>query len=577
MSSLNPPVEPATVMAPVVNPAITPPPAQLRHLLRTPLNHVIGYSEMMIEDLAEQEAAENAQAIRECLDSLIFNARELVKFIQNSLTADKVEVGATDLRDLQFWLKGHVKQLLADTDALSILVSGTQVEDVNRIRFAAERLLGFAEGRIGALAEPQQQETPGSPPRAAGHEPHLLVVDDNSGNRDILSRHLERQGYQVSLSSNGVQALELIETNQFDLVLLDVIMPGMDGFTILQRMKASPALNATPVIMISALDESQSVIRCIQMGAEDYLMKPFDPVLLSARIDASLEKKRLRDEERKRTAELEQALGDLRHTQDQLLVQEKLASLGALTAGIAHEIKNPLNFVTNFASLSTDLLKQLEEAVRKCGPANPEVGELLQDLRQNIAKIEEHGKRADRIVRGMLMHSRGGSGQSEPADVNALLTDSMNLAYHGLRAQDSGFNVRIEADLDPALAPVNAVPQDLSRVFINIINNACYAAYDRKKREGKDFMPHVQIRSRETGTAAEVKVRDNGSGIPAEVREKIFHPFFTTKPAGIGTGLGLSISYEIIVRGHQGQLSVDSLPGAFTEFTVLLPRSTDGV
>lgn len=552
-----------------------PSPPQLRHLLRTPLNHVIGYSEMMLDDLAEQDATENPHAIRERLDSLIFNARELVRFIQNSLSADKAEVGATDLRDLQFWLKGHVKQLLADVEGLSSLVSGTQVEDVSRIRFAAERLLGFADGHIGALDEGQQTETTANRPPVGDQEHNLLVVDDNSGNRDILSRHLERQGYRVTLASNGLQAIELIESNPFDLVLLDVIMPGMDGYAILQRMKASPTLNATPVIMISALDESQSVIRCIQMGAEDYLMKPFDPVLLSARIDASLEKKRLRDEERKRTAELEQALGDLRHTQNQLLVQEKLASLGALTAGIAHEIKNPLNFVTNFASLSTDLLNELEEALRKCGMAIPEVVELIQELRQNIAKIEEHGKRADRIVRGMLMHSRGGSGQSELSDVNTLLTDSVSLAYHGLRAQDSNFNVRIDIDLDPALAPVNAVPQDLSRVFINIINNACYAAYERKKNEGKDFAPRVQIQSREAGNAVEVRVRDNGSGVPADVREKIFHPFFTTKPAGIGTGLGLSISYEIVVRGHQGELSVDSVPGEFTEFTVLLPRATD--
>ena len=552
-----------------------PTPPQLRHLLRTPLNHVIGYSEMMLEDLAEQDATDNPQAIRERLDSLIFNARELVRFIQNSLSTDKAEVATTDLQDLQFWLKGHVKQLLADVEELSALVSGTQVDDVSRIRFAAERLMGFAEGHLGALDEAQQTETADNRPPADDEQHNLLVVDDNSGNRDILSRHLERQGYRVSVASNGLQALELIESNPFDLVLLDVIMPGLDGYAILQRMKASPVLNATPVIMISALDESQSVIRCIQMGAEDYLMKPFDPVLLSARIDASLEKKRLRDEERKRTAELEQALRDLRHTQNQLLVQEKLASLGALTAGIAHEIKNPLNFVTNFASLSTDLLRELEAALSARGLTVPELCELIEELRRNIAKIEEHGKRADRIVRGMLMHSRGGSGQSELSDVNTLLMDSVSLAYHGLRAQDGNFNVRIDTDLDLTLAPVNVFPQDLTRVFINIINNACYAAYDRKAHSGQDFAPQVRIQSREAGNCVEVRVRDNGSGIPPDVREKIFHPFFTTKPAGIGTGLGLSISYEIVVRGHQGELSVDSVPGEFTEFTVRIPRVKD--
>ena len=244
--------------------------------------------------------------------------------------------------------------------------------------------------------------------------------------------------------------------------------------------------------MISALDESQGVIRCIQMGAEDYLIKPFDPVLLRARIGASLEKKRLRDRERRKTAEL-RALDELRRTQDQLVTQEKLASLGALTAGIAHEIKNPLNFVTNFASLSRELLAQLEELI---GPSRPRRGEVHADvaeLRQNMAKIDEHGKRADRIVRGMLMHSRGGSGQAEAIDLNALLTDSVNLAYHGLRAQDSGFNVRMETHLDPDLNRVQAVPQDLSRVFLNIVNNACYAAYEQKKTAGEDFSPAVRV------------------------------------------------------------------------------------
>ena len=403
----------------------------------------------------------------------------------------------------------------------------------------------------------------------------LLVVDDNPNNRDILKRHIERQGFQVRLASNGRQALEMLAQQLYDLVLLDLMMPELDGFEVLQRMKASPTLASIPVIMISALDETSSVVRCVQMGAEDYLAKPFDPVVLNARIQASLEKKRLRDRERKKTAELEQAIADLRRTQDQLVVQEKLASLGALTAGIAHEIRNPLNFVTNFASVSADLLTQLSESLADGSGSNAEVSALLEQLRRNIGKIEEHGKRADRIVRGMLMHSRTSSGQMESTDVNALLTDSMSLAYHGLRARDSAFNVRIDSDLDPDLPRIRAIPQDLSRVFINIINNACYAAHERKLKENKQFSPTVAVQSRFSESSIELRVRDNGSGIAPEVLPKIFNPFFTTKPAGAGTGLGLSISYDIVVREHKGDLRVESDLGEFTDFIITLPRDAD--
>lgn len=412
----------------------------------------------------------------------------------------------------------------------------------------------------------------GIPSVAPAQATHVLVVDDNPNNRSVLQRHIQTQGHRVTLASNGREALEMMEARAFDLILLDLMMPELDGFEVLQRMKASSTLNTTPVIMISALEETSSVVRCIQMGAEDYLAKPFDPVLLTARIHASLEKKLLRDKERLKTAELEQAIAELRRTQDQLIVQEKLASLGALTAGIAHEIRNPLNFVTNFASLSLEALVQLKEALTDGNGAQQEAPEVIEQLQQNLQKIEEHGKRADRIVRAMLMHSRAGSGQMERVDINTILNDSVNLAYHGLRARDPGFNVQIETDLDPALQPVLAMPQNLSRVFINIVNNACYAAHERQTEEGKQFTPRVMVRSQDKGSAAEVRIRDNGTGIPAEARSKIFNPFFTTKPAGIGTGLGLSISYDIVVREHKGELLVESQPDEFTEFTIILPH-----
>ncbi len=267
----------------------------------------------------------------------------------------------------------------------------------------------------------------------------------------------------------------------------------------------------------------------------------------------------------------------LKATQEQLLVQEKLASLGALTAGIAHEIKNPLNFVNNFADLSVELMDELREDIEKHQAAIPakdyeNIGALLDDLSGNAKKINEHGKRADGIVRSMLLHSRGQAGERQPTDINAMLDEYVNLTFHGMRAQDSSFNVTIERDFASDVGKVEAIPQDLSRVFLNLLNNACYAVNEKAKKNGAGFVPTLRVSSVNLGDAVEIRIRDNGMGIPPEVRDKIFNPFFTTKPTGQGTGLGLSISHDIVVQQHGGQLEVETEPGEFTEFIVRLPR-----
>jgi len=524
---------------------------------------------MLLEDMEEGERPAE-EPVGDGLRALVLTARELVKFIQNALTSGGERVSAAELRDLQLWLLPHARQLLTGLNQLVSTAPKSFQQDLAKIQFAIDRLLAFAEGRPEAFTAFSLPGGDSPQPQPESRAGRLLVVDDNAGNRDILRRHLDRQGYSATMAGNGRQALDLLEGGGYDLVLLDVLMPVMNGFEVLQQMKATPALQSTPVIMISALDESSSVVRCIQMGAEDYLMKPFDPVLLSARIGASLEKKRLRDEETRRAEELQRALDELRRTQDQLQIQEKLASLGVLTAGIAHEIKNPLNFITNFASLSKDLVREIGERVADGESSS----ELLQQLEQNVTKIEEHGKRADRIVRGMLMHSRGKSGERESIDLNQAVNEATNLAYHGMRATDRGFNVKIETDFDSNVGLVKGVPQDLNRVFLNVINNAYYAAYERKKVTGAEFHPTVKIITRNLDPAVEIAVRDNGIGIPQDVLDKIFNPFFTTKPAGAGTGLGLSISHDIVVRGHQGTIRAESEPGRFTELVISLPRES---
>jgi signal transduction histidine kinase len=255
-----------------------------------------------------------------------------------------------------------------------------------------------------------------------------------------------------------------------------------------------------------------------------------------------------------------------------------MASLGQLTAGIAHEIKNPLNFINNFAVLSHDLTADLRKELlaerdRVDKKRALEIEDILRDLEQNVAKINEHGKRADSIVRGMLLHSRGKAGERQNTDLNALLAEYTNLAYHGMRAQDNTFNVRIETDFDPTIGSVSIVPQDLSRAFLNIVNNACYAANEKRRTARNGFSPVVRVSARNLEDRVEIRIRDNGNGIPQTIREKIFNPFFTTKPAGVGTGLGLSLSYDIITQEHNGSIVVDTKEGEFTEFIVVIPRN----
>jgi len=270
--------------------------------------------------------------------------------------------------------------------------------------------------------------------------------------------------------------------------------------------------------------------------------------------------------------QLDETLSDLKSTQEKLVTQSKLAALGALTAGIAHEIKNPLNFVNNFSELSEGLIKELETELNAATPDREAILEMLQTLSQNSAKIKEHGKRADSIVRSMLQHSRGKAGERQPTDLNAMLDEDIKLAYHGLRAQDNSFNIKFDTEFDPTIGQVEVVPQDISRVFLNILSNGCYEAHRKKMEEGGDFTPTLWVRTKNIGHEVEIHIRDNGRGIPAAVREKIFTPFFTTKPAGFGTGLGLSISYDIIVQGHKGQLAFETEEGQFTEFIICIPR-----
>jgi two-component system, NtrC family, sensor kinase len=291
----------------------------------------------------------------------------------------------------------------------------------------------------------------------------------------------------------------------------------------------------------------------------------------------AIENVRLFENVEARTRELAKSLDDLRTTQDRLVQTQKLASLGQLTAGIAHEIKNPLNFVNNFSGVSVELIDELRQALAGANldiKLRSEISEIAETLQGNLDKVVQHGKRADAIVKNMLLHSREGSGEHRPVDINALVEEGLNLAYHGARAEKQGFNITLQRSLDPAAGEADVFPQEITRALLNLISNGFYAATKRKaEANGGDYEPTLSAATKNLGDRVEIRIRDNGTGIPPEVKDKIFNPFFTTKPAGEGTGLGLSISHDIIVKQHGGSVEVVTQPGAFTEFKIILPRT----
>ncbi len=452
---------------------------------------------------------------------------------------------------------------------------------------------------------------------------------------------IEAEGFAEQNESSVLQSRPLGETaaagivhyvsrTRETVVLGDAAQEGRFTNDAYVQQRGSRSLLCKPVIKQNDLigilylenELSSNVFVPNRLEAVEILSSQIAVSLENARLYKRLEQynRTLEEKVQQRTVELQdknveltQTLRRLRETQNQLVTQEKLASLGQLTAGIAHEIKNPLNFVNNFAVLSIDLAKELREEIAKIeegglkiedggsrivdGERLANMKEILETLEQNAEKINHHGKRADNIVKSMMQHARGKTGERELADINTLVEQALNLTYHGLRANDASFNVTIEKEYDNTIGALRVIPEYLSRVFLNIINNACYAANQKKRdtplkggitnespleggrgvsssrEQSSSFTPTLSVSTKNLGDNVEIRIRDNGNGIPKDIREKIFNPFFTTKPAGQGTGLGLSISYDIIVQQHRGEIKVETEEGKFTEFVVRLPRS----
>ena len=392
---------------------------------------------------------------------------------------------------------------------------------------------------------------------------------------------------------------DLVPSDEANAILISLLLLG-----VIQYLKQEPdfkrfdiLLNAHyPIVAVTILASTIALINIkVANKYENYLqtaqLAAFGWIFLRVATSKKQQTELKRISERKdeleimvaeRTAEitkqrneLQETVKELQATQAQLIQQEKLASLGELTAGIAHEIQNPLNFVNNFSEVSMELIDEMEQEMAK-GDME-EANAIAADIKQNLEKIRHHGKRADGIVKGMLQHSRASSNIKEPTNLNTIADEYFRLAYHGLRAKDKSFNAELVSNLDANLPLVNIVSQDVGRVLLNMFTNAFYAVHQKQKTIGGDFKPKVEVSTRtlttQKGREVEVIVKDNGSGIPDAIKDKIMQPFFTTKPAGEGTGLGLSLSYDIIVKAHKGHININSTEGEGSEFIITLPVS----
>ncbi|MDF0516993.1 GAF domain-containing protein [Bradyrhizobium yuanmingense] len=396
-----------------------------------------------------------------------------------------------------------------------------------------------------------------------------FTTDNEAGNADLLSSFpapLSSSGIHSRVVSSGEYAFRSDMQNEPDLT---------EAMKELARTRGYRSILVVPMLRDGLALGTIAVTRREPGHFPDKainLLKTFADQAVIA-----VENTRLFNEVQDRTSELAKSLDDLRAAQDRLIQTEKLASLGQLTAGIAHEIKNPLNFVNNFASLSAELTEELNEVLAPVPlPENvrSEVDELTGLLQDNLGKIVQHGRRADSIVKNMLLHSREGGGEHGLSDINALVEESLNLAYHGARAEKPGFHVTLKRALDPAAGQAEVFPQEITRVLLNLISNGFHAVIRRKADGAAGYEPTVIAATRDRGDNVEIAIRDNGTGIADDVKEKMFNPFFTTKPAGEGTGLGLSMTHDIVVKQHGGRIDVATEPGKFTEFTIVLPRKS---
>jgi len=500
----------------------------------------------------------------------------LVSVVRNANSASK------HFGDLKYWvIDAAVSQLARSQEAAADAKSRLD-SDLNAVSAVDPALVAAIRSEVDTMTE------------LAGKAGAAYSSDDSAAGNALLEQaksHILNVDGEINTIVDRVEqeaiARRDASTGQAQLAVKLAIVGGIGALALAFIFTALTVRSIT--IPLKQLDRSMAAIT---HGNLDVPLPPTGVPEIGAMTktlgmlrDSLIERGRLERERQRAEAEVraardtaEAALHDLKAAQASLIQAEKMASLGQLTAGIAHEIKNPLNFVNNFAGLSVELLDELKQGAAPTLAALREeergdVDEIIDTLTGNLEKIVEHGKRADNIVKRMLAHSRSGGSDRQNVDLNGLVEESLNLAYHGARAQDKNFNITLERAYGKDIAPVALVAQDITRVFLNLIGNGFYAANERQRTTSNGaFTPQLTVTTRDLGNAVEVRVRDNGTGVPAEIRDRLFQPFFTTKPTGEGTGLGLSISYEIVTKEHGGTIEVASDVGEFTEFIVRLPR-----
>jgi len=500
----------------------------------------------------------------------------LVSVVKNANSASK------HFGDLKYWvIDSAVTQMASSLEAAATAKAGLDA-DLKAISAVDPAVVAAIGREVDAMTDLARQAgvAYSSDDSAAGNalleqaKSHVLRIDD------AIDRIVDRVEQQAVARRDA-------STRQAELAVKLAIVGGIGALVLALGFTALTVRSIT--VPLKQLERSMA---SITRGELNVAMPPTGVNEIGAMTrtlgmlrDSLIERDRLERERQRAEAEIrvardaaEAALHDLKAAQANLIQAEKMASLGQLTAGIAHEIKNPLNFVNNFASLSIGLLDELKAAAASAFAAldqrqRSQVDEVTELLTGNLERIAEHGKRADNIVKSMLAHSRSGGGDRQSVDLNGLVEEALNLAYHGARAQDQNFNITLDREYGTDIAPVDLVLQDMTRVFLNLFGNGFYAANKRQRAINNGaFRPVLSVTTRDLGKAVEVRVRDNGIGIPDDIRDKLFQPFFTTKPTGEGTGLGLSISYEIVTKQHGGTIKVASEVGAFTEFIVSLPR-----
>ncbi len=412
----------------------------------------------------------------------------------------------------------------------------------------------------------------------------ILIVDDTPTNLKVLAKTLTNSGLEVAVATNGEMALQQVEYDPPELILLDILMPGIDGFETCKALKADPSTQDIPIIFMTALSDTVDKVKGLSLGAVDYIIKPFEEEEVLARVHIHLQLQTLTKTLAKKNQELAQALEQIQVTQQQLITQERLAIIGTLMTGVAHELRNPLNFINNYAECSVELADELfvefnNQLAIPTEESQKMITEIIQDIKENAIIIQQQGQRADEVIQNLLMQARIDRGQTQRKDLNSLLDQSIQLACKSQWAQNIKLPIQIITDYDQTIGSIEMIPADLSRAFINLAENACYALQTRfnpiqnHSHGPTELTPSLWIKTHNQDQTVVIEIRDNGCGIPTNIKDKIFNPFFTTKPTGEGTGLGLSLTRDILVDQHRGTITVETEPGRFTQFTIILPKT----